>query len=310
MKDFHIQWHITEICNLDCFHCYKEPHREELSLFQLKNIIDNIIEFLKERNLTLILTITGGEPFLKPNLYELLEYIDKIELIRKINFITNGIILPSDNLKRIKKLNTIYISIEGISSSINDKIRGEGNFKKVFSNINYFVENYKNIGIMTTLMRTNFFHIKESFYFFIKEFFKLGIKEIIFERFIPVGKAKYLKNEMLSQEEIFEFYSVVSELLNVDFEELKKYPAVKIVNPFKGTFNPHKLLVYGANCIFGKDGFAVLCDGTVYPCRRFDEEIGNFLKNQNNFIFLDEKINHLKMNNNSKCFFCYAAIKN
>jgi AdoMet-dependent heme synthase len=43
----------------------------------------------------------------------------------------------------------------------------------------------------------------------------------------------------------------------------------------KDTVRP---ILYGAECIVGKDGMALLPDGTVFPCRRLNIPIGNLLE--------------------------------
>jgi MoaA/NifB/PqqE/SkfB family radical SAM enzyme len=82
---------------------------------------------------------------------------------------------------------------------------------------------------------------------------------------------------------------------------LKFYPAVKIVN-IEGMKE-----VFGAECIFGKDGFAILCDGTVYPCRRFDFSIGNLLDKNFSLDILGDL--RLKFHPKKDIFCCYAMDK-
>ncbi|MCX7956723.1 MAG: radical SAM protein [Endomicrobia bacterium] len=277
MQHFHIQWHITEICNLNCLHCYKETERQELSLQQLKIIADNINYFLNINNFALTLTVTGGEPFLKEEVYLVSQYVNDFEKVKRINFITNATILPSKKLKTLSKLDTIYVSIESLTPSVNDRIRGKGNFDIVFNNIKELVKEYR-IGIMTTLMKENIEDNINNFENFIRKFFDIGVEEIIFERFIPTGASKQLKSQMLTKHDIFKFYSKVSDILKLDDDEIKKYPAIKILKTKSKNFDIRKLKIYGAKCIYAKDGFAILCDGTVYPCRRFDVAIENFLE--------------------------------
>lgn len=307
MKNFHIQWHITEICNFNCLHCYKEPQRKELNFEELKVIADRLEKFINVNKYTLTVSLTGGEPFLKPEVYDLAEYIEKFSSLKKINFITNGSIIPNVRLKKLSKLGILYVSLENMNKELNDKIRGRGSFEIVFNNLNKLCKEF-NVGIMTTLMNINIDDLTKNLYSFVQHLFSIGIKEIIFERFVSVGKASGLKNEVLSKQKILEFYFKLAETFNIDFEELKKYPAVKIVNKEK-IFNPENLEIYGAECIFGKDGFAILSDGSVYPCRRFSYEIGNFLTSEN-FCFNIDKLNLLKKNflpNDNEIFYCYAT---
>jgi MoaA/NifB/PqqE/SkfB family radical SAM enzyme len=303
-QSFHIQWHITEICNFDCLHCYKEPFRKELGIEQLKLVADRIIEFMDKNNLELTISITGGEPFLKPEVYDIAEYVDKFDCVKEINFITNGSIIPEEKkLKFLSKLNKIYISLESVEPKINDFIRGEGSFEIVFSNLKYFCKIY-NVGIMTTLMGCNIENLTSNFETFLEELFSLGVKEIVFERFIPVGKAKSLKNFVVPQEKILKFYSKIAEVLELDYEELKNFPAVKIVNN-------ENHMVYVADCICGNNGCAVLPDGSVYPCRRFTKEVGNLVfEKMQDFYPLDKKFfKHIDLSLFKENFSCYAMTK-
>jgi MoaA/NifB/PqqE/SkfB family radical SAM enzyme len=300
MKEFYVQWHITEICNFDCLHCYKEPYREELSFDSLKIVADKLEKISEEKNCKFTISITGGEPFLKPEVYDLAEYLDRKNFVEKLNFITNGSIIPEKRVKNLSKLSTIYISLESIEPKINDKIRGDESTNLVFENLEYFVKNF-NVGIMTTLMNSNINDLIENLDKFVEKLFFLGVKEIIFERFVPVGKAKKLKNEVVEKEKIFDFYLKISNIFCVNFEMLKFYPAVKIVN-IEGMKE-----IFGAECIFGKDGFAILCDGTVYPCRRFDFSIGNLLDKNFSLDILEGL--RLKFHPKKDIFCCYAMDK-
>ncbi len=303
-QSFHIQWHITEKCNFNCVHCYKEPFRKDLSFEQLKIVADRIKEFVEEKNYSLTISITGGEPFLKQEVYELVSYIDKFSCVVGINFITNGSIIPDEKkLKSLSKFNKIYISLESIDPQINDIIRGKGSFEKVFSNLKHFCQVY-DTAVMTTLMNFNIHNLISTFDVFLEKLFSINVKEIIFERFVPVGKAKNLKEQVVNKEKILKFYSVIAEKLKVDFDILKNYPAVKIVRD-NSFFD-----VFVADCICGENGCAILADGSVYPCRRFALEVGNLLKEKmQNFYPLKKKKFFNKIKHSilfKENFSCYA----
>lgn len=305
MEKFHIQWHITELCNLKCVHCYGEPWRKELNIEKLKLVINKIVDFVSELKYgEIVLTITGGEPFIKPEFYELISYIDRNErfdIIKRINIITNGTILPKVVIKEIKKLNMIYVSLESLQAEVNDKIRGKGSLNRVLRNLDFFIKDY-NIGIMTTLMKDNIENLTNNIYQFIKKLFDFGAKEILFERFIPAGKAK-LDKENISVEEVLTFYQKIAEVFELCYDELKKYPALKFVNSTDG------VEIYGAECVVGKFGFAVLCDGAVYPCRRFEREIFNFLESNDYIDRFSNFIKSLEFFNKqeSKNYYCFAT---
>jgi len=51
--------------------------------------------------------------------------------------------------------------------------------------------------------------------------------------------------------------------------------------------------LYGAPCIVGKDGFAIMPDGDVYPCRRFPFKIGNLLQDEVRNIWKNSSVLNL-----------------
>src|SRR5574340_1196045 len=78
--EFFVQFHLTERCNLRCTHCYQsQTLPEELSLPEIKSVIDEVSEMLKEWesaynvSLTSSFNITGGEPFLRRDIFTVLE---------------------------------------------------------------------------------------------------------------------------------------------------------------------------------------------------------------------------------------------
>ncbi|HPO60911.1 MAG TPA: radical SAM protein, partial [Exilispira sp.] len=130
MKQFHIQWHILDRCNLRCTHCYQDNYsnNQELDLNSLFKIADNLNYSMKNMHRHLNLSITGGEPLLSDHLIELMEYLDNLSFIDQANIITNGTLLEEKlaYFSKIKKCQKIFISLDGTCSDSNDSIRGNG----------------------------------------------------------------------------------------------------------------------------------------------------------------------------------------
>jgi MoaA/NifB/PqqE/SkfB family radical SAM enzyme len=235
------------------------------------------------------------------------DYIITFKEIKKLNFISNGTVIPTKNFSNLKNFSKYYVSLESWIEKDNDKIRGDGVFKKVLKNIEILKNMGYKIGIMTTLLNSNINNLITNFNqleTFLKD---NGVDEIIFERFIPVGKAKFLKTEVVDNFTILKFYKTISQYYELDFDEIKKYKAIKISFSNKDKFFSIPQF-YGAQCTSGKEGVAVLCDGTVYPCRRMGLPIGNLLKNNlADLIPCDKIFNQIT---NKDIFNCYAMSKN
>ena len=147
---------VTMACNLRCKQCYAiagKKLEDELSLSEIKNLIDQ----LKELG-TIRIFFTGGEPFARPDILEILKYADQNGFAIYIS--TNGtLIVPKTTreLKRLRHLRTFQVSLDGLEE-LHDSIRGvKGTFKKAIQTIRLGVKELKNtkITIITTLMKDN-----------------------------------------------------------------------------------------------------------------------------------------------------------
>ena len=80
--EFFVQWHLTERRNLRCRHCYQQSSQVgEPSLNQIKALAEEVAETIEtwgegyEIPFDLSYNVTGGEPFLRSDFFEILESI-------------------------------------------------------------------------------------------------------------------------------------------------------------------------------------------------------------------------------------------
>ncbi|HPZ09770.1 MAG TPA: hypothetical protein PL110_16850 [Candidatus Eremiobacteraeota bacterium] len=87
-ETFHIQWHIINLCNLRCLHCYSHnfSKNQNRTLEKLKKIFSNICDFLKEEN----------KKYLKGNCYKC--RIEDCSGCRARSFAISGDYLEEDSL--------------------------------------------------------------------------------------------------------------------------------------------------------------------------------------------------------------------
>jgi 7,8-dihydro-6-hydroxymethylpterin dimethyltransferase len=95
---------ITDVCNLSCPICYAEsgPHRQtHRSLEQVEFMLDCILRNEKEPD---IVQISGGEPTIHPQFFEILDAAKKRKAIKHLMVNTNGIRIAQepDFAKRLK----------------------------------------------------------------------------------------------------------------------------------------------------------------------------------------------------------------
>jgi radical SAM protein with 4Fe4S-binding SPASM domain len=290
MKDpFYIQWHITNLCNLHCKHCYQEDFSKKYDLDWggLKKISNNILATLNQWNQAATIHLTGGEPLLKQELFPLLKDLDQSPVVEELGIITNGLLFNQDVIQRLSKfskLKKIKISLDGSDEETNDSIRQEDTFNRVIKNISLIKKKSSfEIILMFTVMRRNF----RSLSAFFKLSQELCTDGFIIERFIPWGRGRERMDEVLNKEEWRELIETLLNLFSIDEKNaLLPYQA------FQVNFHGEGPELLGAPCVIGKDGLCIMPEGTVFPCRRFPISIGNLLTHSLNEIWEKSSLLH------------------
>ena len=283
-NEFYFQWHITDRCNLRCSHCYQENYSgsSEMSLDELKSVADKLFHVLSKWKKKGAISITGGEPFVKQEFFPLLEYLELSEEISSLDILSNGTLITTETIKRLKKfakLRRVQVSLDGSHTETHDKIRGAGAFKKAINGIRVLRKHGIEVTVMFTLQRCN---VKE-----VSSLIDLAIKEKIsgltIERLVPMGRSKNAKYSLISPEELRDIFQYISNRADLEYERgtqlriLKYRPLWINVDPCRAKTEAntvsHKEL--GAACSIGLDGICILPDATVLPCRRLPIPIGN-----------------------------------
>jgi mycofactocin radical SAM maturase len=121
-----LTWELTYACNLACVHCLSSSGRRdpgELSTDECKALID---EF--ERMQIFYVNIGGGEPTVRADFWELVDYATAHRV--GVKFSTNGSRITPAVAERLAASDyvDVQISLDGATAEINDAVRGEGSF--------------------------------------------------------------------------------------------------------------------------------------------------------------------------------------
>jgi radical SAM protein with 4Fe4S-binding SPASM domain len=274
---FYVQWHITDSCNLRCRHCYQDEtsKEKELDWAGLKGICDRLLPTLHEWDRGACIHVTGGEPLLKPELFPLLQHLDRQAIVEELGIITNGVFLDGEmagKLAGIGKLKTIKISLDGGDPETNDSIRSAGSFESVMRNLPAIAGGERfQVFLMFTAMKTNYRNLP-SLISLARDSRASGV---IIERFVPWGRGRAIRGEVLEKSQWKEMVESLYDLFEVEPEEdgFNPYQA------FQVDFRGRDAELKGAPCVIGEDGLCVMPDGTVFPCRRFPVSIGSLREN-------------------------------
>ena len=191
-----VVWNVTRTCNLRCKHCYSDSASDivekELSTKEALSLIDNLAEF----NVPVIL-FSGGEPLLRPDFFELVDYAGKKGIRATIS--TNGTLITPDLARDIKRAGVSYvgISLDGIGEN-NDRFRGKkGAFEAALQGIQYCRREDQRVGLRFTINKHNYLELPEIFKLLEEE----DIPRVCFYHLVYSGRGSKMIEEDISHEE-------------------------------------------------------------------------------------------------------------
>ncbi len=121
-----LTWELTYACNLSCVHCLSSSGRRdprELSTEEAKAVIDEL-----ERMQVFYVNIGGGEPTVRPDFWELVDYASAHHV--GVKFSTNGVKISPEVAQRLVRSDyvDVQISLDGATPEVNDHVRGPGSY--------------------------------------------------------------------------------------------------------------------------------------------------------------------------------------
>ena len=146
-KKLHL--HLTNKCNLRCPHCYMKsgvPDENELTTDEVLKLIKDFKSVACGNSID----ITGGEPTVRKDFFEVIEFADSLGL--EVNVYTNGVDWSEGEIRRFSKLKNrnVQISIDGYNEETNALIRGKGSFAKSIRSLELFVKNKVRVRVAVT----------------------------------------------------------------------------------------------------------------------------------------------------------------
>ena len=145
------------LCNIACLHCFiscgpKNHQHEMLTIEQVRAALDAA----REQG-TREYYFTGGEPFLHPQIREL---ITMTLQQGPLNILTNGILIDDDTaawlgetFRKSAYSLDLRVSLDGSTAEDNDKVRGKGTYQKIIAGIERLARNGINPVITVTEVR-------------------------------------------------------------------------------------------------------------------------------------------------------------
>lgn len=270
MQIWNLAYSITNKCNLQCTHCYASsgiPYEDELDISEICSLILDEAKKIGTR----FITLTGGEPFTRKDIFQIICEIKKRGI--RVCIATNGMLLSKSVIEILEELDVdrIQISLEGANPEKNNKIRGKGVFEKITQEvIPELKKSYLFTAVSVTPTITNYQDMEQ-----IAEMcWKLGVDTLSIRRFSSEGRGKTnslevnIKENQWLLKEIQRLQKQYAGILNISTGD----PLYALMNEKRDEYAGKRVL---GGCTAGITSLAIDAHGNIRPCTRANLNLGN-----------------------------------
>lgn len=263
MSNFYLQWHITNRCGNNCKHCYiknKERRGPEPDLATTEHLMEDLKEISDKLGCGLDISITGGDPFLHPQFWEILKetrrIVDFVAVMGNPEMIDKHLIAKMVDIG----INRYCLSVDGFQRT-HDYIRYDGSFYATIRAIEFLLTSPLQVGVQTTVSSWNIHEVPNLMDYL----YGLGVKRWAFSRYVPKDSDEF---DVTPEQ----YYSLMCSIK----EKHKKWEEILGI-PRQGK-DPLWATVYDdypaycgtiqGGCILGSMALTLLPDNMVRGCRR------------------------------------------
>jgi len=266
-----IAWEVTRSCNLACRHCRASskngPYADELTTAECFKLIDEVVSFSNP-----VIILTGGEPLLRKDIFEIAEYGRKKGL--RIVMASNGTLLTDEFASKIMQagIKRISVSLDGPDAGTHDDLRKvPGAFKRACDGIVEAKKAGLEFQINSTISKRNIKLLPQ-----IMELAKdLGARAHHIFLLVPTGRAKDMAGEELSAVEYEETLKILAGEKNKFALEIKITCAPHLNRILAQEHLEPAASLTGKGCMAGVSFCFISHTGDLQPCGYLDIKCGN-----------------------------------
>lgn len=193
-KRYSLAVELTAYCNQKCGYCYNDWRAEpgdvgSLPKEELLRLIDKALTEVDFDHVTL----TGGEPFARPELFDILEIVRRHE--RRALIISNGGVISDAHAERLATLDPIYVQItlNGPTKELHEEHVGKGHYDATMAGIEALRRHGVTVAGCIVITRKNAAVVGEI----LAQWQALGVRDVALSRFSPAGYAARHTAELL-----------------------------------------------------------------------------------------------------------------
>lgn len=271
-----VAWETTRRCKLDCKHCRADAadkeYSRELSTEDAMKMLDNLASFSKP-----VLILTGGEPMLRKDIYDLAAHADKLGM--RVVMAPCGYLINSESVEKIKSsgIKAISISIDGKDAETHDSFRGlPGAFDTAIKAVDYAIAGNLPFQINTTVSKYNVMQLSQIHELAVRK----GASTLDFFFLVPTGRGAEQKELELDLETYEKTLEWIYDLELISPISIKTTCAPQYVRVQEDKA-PENDVMRGGGCIGGKGFIFISHRGVVQPCGFLNLNCGDL--NKENF---------------------------
>lgn len=277
-----ISWNTTQACNISCVHCYRDAgarRADELDTAEGKKLLTEIA-----RAGFKIMILSGGEPLLRPDIYELIAHAKSSGMRPVLG--TNGMLITPAVAARLKEagLACAGISLDSRDKAKHDWFRGcEGAWEETLRGMEACRTAGLPFQIHTTVMNWNEEEITAITDFAVE----LGARAHHIFFLVPAGRGKDIEETTLKTAQ---YEALLTRILDKQAQvpiELKPTCAPQFMRIAK---QRNMAMRFTKGCLAATSYCVVLPGGDVQPCPYLPLKAGNVRQTPFDVIWRDSQL--------------------
>ncbi len=254
---------VTSRCNAHCEHCGSSCGdfipKDEIEGAQIKNVLREIYD--KNYNTSrIMLHVTGGEPLLRKDLFDIMKYAKALGFHWGIT--SNGMLIDEEMVRKMAdaQITSVSISIDG-PKEIHESFRQvPGSWEKILHGIKLMqqIPSLQNLQVTTCVNKKNIDYLDDVY----KTLRELGVTHWRIMEVDPIGRAKDNHDILLDPDQYVKMFNYIAKMQ-------RENPDMNIVygcGHFLGMDIEPVVRERPFNCYTGVCIGCILSNGDIYVC--------------------------------------------
>lgn len=288
-KNIHLE--ITSNCNIRCKHCYMSAGKVNMNQLAYDDIV-SFIESLDLNRVSKDIVVTGGEPLLHQDFDKIVTYLKSKSF--KIILFTNGLLINAANIESINNfVDSVQISLEGISSDSFEYVRGKNTYNKFKKTVAILKQYNLKTTFAITVLDDTLADLEKNLITFLQELDYDNIEIRLNDDLEKKGYAVALGENNFSN-------------IKENKKRVAKIIQSLVQHGFYHESTAGKCKRF-TNCGIGA-AIVVSSDGNIYPCNEYNQQTTHNIAVKSSYLNIindfDDLNRSTSINNIAKCKVC------